>query len=73
MEPILPNDVDMDDDLGIALDATEDIGTSMPEDPPDMLETVNENFLDPKEPKLSQEVREQLIQARKEILGISQQ
>ncbi|WFD22319.1 assembly of actin patch protein [Malassezia equina] len=71
--PTTANDIDMDDDLGVALDDTEDFGTSISENPPDMLGTDVEMSNDPNEPHLSDEVREHLAETRKEILSITQQ
>lgn len=71
--PATANDMDMDDDLGVALDDSEDFGTSMTENPPDMLGTDVEMPNDPNEPHLSDEVREHLAETRKEILSITQQ
>lgn len=73
LEPMDAKDIDMDDDLGIALGNTEDVGSSVPDDPSDMPETDLEDYMDSNELKISEEVREQLLQVRKEILGISQQ
>ena len=73
LEPMDAKDIDMDDDLCIALGNTEDVGSSVPDDPSDMPETDLEDYMDSNELKISEEVREQLLQVRKEILGISQQ
>ncbi|WFD26294.1 hypothetical protein MNAN1_001273 [Malassezia nana] len=71
--PMTTNDIDMEDDLGVALDDTEDVGTAQSEDVSGIPETDTELCVSPNDLKLPEKVRQELFESRKEILSITEQ
>lgn len=71
--PLTANDIDMEDDLGVALEGTEDVGTARSENVSGISETDTELCVSPNELKVSEKVRQELLKSRNEILSITEQ